>query len=245
MRKTGLPVSVGAQLYIFTKAFDLEDRVALEPVLGGLSEAGYAEIEGFLGGRNDYRELLDAANLRYAGAHCVLAELAERDDLQSAAEYVKRMGGDYLCVSGLIRWHERTASDYEAAIAWLNGAGRVLQALGVALYYHNHDFEFDNLDDANGDHSGMDLLLAKLDFSAVKLCFDTGWAWWAWRAGRNPAAFLHAQKDKIGVVHLRDFLGVESTELGAGKMDIPAILDALPRFPYLRPCHCGARPNRA
>ncbi len=217
--------AIGAQLYIFQKAFDLEDRAALRNVLQGLATAGYAEIEGFLGAKNDYRDLLAEYNLRYAGAHCVLSEL---EDVQSAADYVKRMDGSDICCSGLIQWHERSADDYRAAIELLNAKGRVLRSQGIYLHYHNHDFEFERVD---GDQTGMDLLLAGLDSGAVNLCLDTGWVW---RAGLDPAAFLHSHREKIGVVHLRDFKGDDSVPLGAGDMDIKPILDALPPLPNLR-----------
>ena len=217
--------AIGAQLYIFRNTFDLESKAELETVLRSLASAGYETIEGFLGKAADYRDLLEKYNLRYAGAHCVLPEL---DDAERAADYVARMQGADICSSGLIRWNERTAADYHAAIERLNEKGRYFRSRGIFLHYHNHDFEFEKV---NGETTGMDLLLAGLDFSSVSLCFDTGWAW---RAGLDPADFLKKHREKIGVVHLRDFRGTESVELGAGDISLDAMLAVLPDLPNLR-----------
>lgn len=86
-------------------------------------------------------------------------------------------------------------------------ARRYLREHGVRLYYHNHDFEFDRVD---GVLTGMDLLCVGLDPDAIELCVDAGWVWWA---GVDPAESLRSQRERIGLVHLRDFAGPKSLPL--------------------------------
>ena len=217
--------AIGTQLYIFRNTFDMESKTDLDAVLQSVSAAGYETIEGFLGELTDYSDLLEKYNLRYAGAHCVLFEL---DDQKRAADYVTRMQGADICCSGLVRWNDRTAADYHEAIERLNEKGRYFRSRGIFLHYHNHDFEFEKVD---GETTGMDLLLAGLDFSRIRLCFDAGWAW---RAGLDPADFLKAHQEKIGVVHLRDFRGTESVELGAGEIPLDSLFAVLPDLSNLR-----------
>jgi sugar phosphate isomerase/epimerase len=130
--------------------------------------------------------------------------------------------------SGLVRWEERRAEDYQAAAEALNVAGRRLRQQGLFLHYHNHDFEFQPVAD---DRTGFNLLLDGLDTEAVTLCVDTGWVW---LAGTDPAEFLRQHSERVGMVHLRDWQEGRSVPLGGGEMDLGPIIAELPHLPPLR-----------
>jgi sugar phosphate isomerase/epimerase len=215
-------MQIGAQLWLFHA---LQDEDSMETVLTHLKAADYDCVETMYGKPPQNRSVLDRLDLKCYATHIALCTMPEGAEL---ANFAHRMGAGTLCVSGLLRWQEREADDYRRSAEALNVWGRRLQSEGLALAYHNHDFEFAEVE---GAATGMDLLLSGLDPKAVSLCFDAGWAA---RAGHDPVAFLLKHAAHIGTLHLRDFRGMESVPLGAGDLDLSSLLAALPHLPNLQ-----------
>ena len=215
-------MQIGAQLWLFHSVLD-ED--AMEAVLTQLKGADYACVETMFGQPPQQRAVLDRLGLRGYATHVALSAMPPEAEL---ADFAHRMGAETICVSGLLHWHERTAEDYRRAAEALNVWGKRLQEEGLALHYHNHDFEFDVVE---GAATGMDLLLSHLDPTRVSLCFDAGWAF---KAGHDPLPFAARHTAQIKTVHLRDFRGAESVSLGAGDMDLSRIIPALTALPHLQ-----------
>ena len=213
---------IAVQLYVFGER--LHHPPGLPPILTGLAEAGYEGVEGIAGEPSDPAPL-QAAGLVYVGPHLVLPALADPD---AVAEETRRLGGESVICSGLRQWDVRDAAAYREAVGMLNEAGQRLRGHGVHLHYHNHDFEFDQVD---GTLTGMDVLNDGLDPDAVALCVDTGWVW---RAGLDAAEFLRSHRDRIGLVHLRDFTGAQSVPLGRGEFPLDSVIAVLPELPHLR-----------
>ena len=214
---------VAAQLYIFNNVPNLAD--AMPALLDGLATAGYAAVEGMYGKPPQTKARLEASGLGYLAPHIVTAQLEPPD---AVSDFAIEMGAESVCCSGLREWNRRAAPDYYATIEILNRRGRELRERGIQLLYHNHDFEFLPVD---GERTGMDLLLTELEAANVALCFDAGWAW---RVGHDPALFLRTHRERIGIVHLRDFRGTASVPLGQGEADLNAILQVVPELPNLR-----------
>ena len=213
---------IAAQLYVYGEA--LQQTRELPAIFVGLAAAGYEAVEGF-GGMPEDLSLLTAAGLGYVGPYLVLAGLLDAD---AVAAQTKRLGGEAVICSGLRDWNVRTPAAYREAVTLLNDAGRRLRSVGLRLCYHNHDFEFEKVEEAQ---TGMDILCAGLDPEAVLLCVDTGWVW---RAGQNPVQFLEDHAHQIGLVHLRDFAGTQSVPLGLGEVPLGLIVAMLPQLPDLR-----------
>ena len=215
-------MQIGAQLWLFHALLDEE---SMETVLTHLKAADYACVETMYGKPPQNRSVLDRLDLTCCATHIALCTMPEGAKL---ADFARRIGTETICVSGLLRWQERDADDYRRSAEALNVWGRRLQSEGLALAYHNHDFEFACVEGAG---TGMDLLLSGLDPKVVSLCFDAGWAA---RAGHDPVPFLHEHTTRIRMLHLRDFRGAESVPLGAGDLDLSSVLAALPHLPNLQ-----------
>ena len=213
---------LGVQLYVFGE--QLKQPSALPFILADLAQAGYAGVEGISGEPSELAPL-QVAGLAYIGPHLVLPALETPD---TVGEETRRLGGEAVVCSGLRQWDVRDAAAYREAVTLLNAAGQRLRDHGVRLHYHNHDFEFDRVD---GSLTGMDLLCEGLDPDAVSLCVDTGWVW---RAGVDAAEFLRSHRDRIGLVHLRDFVGTQSVPLGQGDVPLAPLIALLPQLPHLR-----------
>lgn len=218
---------LGGHLIVFGPQYSMETDAAF--ILDSVKEAGYDAVEG--GGTGDaaaYKALLDERGMVCAGLHTSISRSPDVDELIAQ---LKTLDCQHLCNSGIVSWQERTRTDYEKSVEVLNEMGRRLADEGIDFHYHNHDFEFERID---GERTGMDILLDGLDPQAVDLCVDVGWVH---VAGVDPVAFLEAQRERIGYIHLKDYArqpgssdraGLIWRELGNGVMDWQAILPVLP-----------------
>jgi sugar phosphate isomerase/epimerase len=113
----------------------------------------------------------------------------------------------------------KTADDYKKLAATLNEFGATLQASGLTLAYHNHDFEFKPLD--NGQ-LGEDILLENTDPALVKAEVDT---YWVLKAGHDPVAFIQKYAGRVPLIHIKDRDKTDGSFAPVGTGDLP--LDAL------------------
>lgn len=213
---------LGIELWVFgdrrTSAADLP------AILSCLRDAGYGTVEGLVD-LAPAPDLLRGSGLRMLGHHVVPKQL---QDLATLIPQLRACGCEDVISSGLLDWHVRTPAAYREAAASLNMIGRALRDAGLRLHYHNHDFEFLNVE---GAKTGMDLLLEGFDPACVSLCADVGWVWFA---GVDSLAFMREHAARIGVLHLRDFKGKVSETLGRGDIPLEAQLAAARELPNLR-----------
>lgn len=210
---------VGAQLLVFSGKYDINTQT--DVILDSVARAGYAAVEGGAKDAARYRRMLDERGLVYGGSHASLPAL---QNLPPLIEYLRVVGANDMCNSGLLRWGDLTADDYRQAIPLLNEAGRGLRDAGIRFHYHHHDFEFKKVD---GGKSGMDLLMEGLDPDVVDFCMDVAWIQ---KGGEDPAAYLLRHKDRIGYLHFKDFNDAGWIELGQGHVDFAAIMQVLPEL---------------
>ena len=109
----------------------------------------------------------------------------------------------------VIPWYDKRKLEDDAAwadvAAKFNAASALLQANGMQLLYHNHDFEYKKLPDGRYIH---DRIMA--DVQGLDPEFDTCWVHYA---GIDPTTVIKDYKGRVNVVHLKDFA---CTKLGGG-----------------------------
>lgn len=95
-------------------------------------------------------------------------------------------------------------------------AGRMCAAHGMTFGYHNHDFDFASIDGT----TPFDYLLAETNPDNVVFQLD---AYWASKAGLNPAELPRKYPDRIVTCHMKDMAADQSiADVGAGVIDMPA-----------------------
>lgn len=120
--------------------------------------------------------------------------------------------------------------------------GKVANALGMTLLYHNHDFEFEKI---NGKYA-LEVLYDTVPASLLQTELDTCWVR---VGGEEPAAYVRKYTGRAPVVHLKDYAGGKSEHMyeligiaseekksdekpfefrpvGSGVQDMPAIIKA-------------------
>jgi len=202
----------------------------LENILQSMGDIGYDGAE--LGSRfldtdepDYYIEQLKKNNLELPAIH-VGGDFLDRDSVASQLEeigetiaFAKKLGCRYLYLSGAYR-EGKTDEDYLHEAELYSEIGRRCADAGLALCYHNHDWEFKN------NARGINLLLEHVSAEVMKLVPDVGWIA---VTGADPAAFIRAQGERIAALHFKDFAHTGTprafTELGLGLTDFKAVFD--------------------
>ena len=212
---------VGAQLIVFGER-------AGKDLTGCVKACAAAGYDGFEMGtmENDAqfqrtKAACEAGGIAVAGCHTGIDQLADLEKVKTFVKYAKAVGSDYLMSSGNGGW--KTMEEYLAGAKVLNAAGKVCQEAGVALCYHNHHWEFKQIE----GQTPMHVMIAATDPKLVKLCPDV---YWVHVGGEQPAEFTACYRDRVPYFHFKDGLGGdqfrEFRELGQGNVDLPAALKA-------------------
>ncbi len=204
--------------------YTLRDQLTTDrdATLAALATMGLDEVEPFGIEIFDWLPAALAAHGLSAGsAHANL--VADPDAVLGAAQAlgVKTVFQPYWDPQ---KWQDE-AGIRELATA-LNGLVDTFAAAGIAIGYHNHDFEF-TAPDVDGTPA-YDFLVSLLD-PRVALEVDT---YWAAAGGRDVVALLATYGDRITHLHVKDGplqpsrSGAANVVLGTGRMDLPPVLDA-------------------
>lgn len=109
------------------------------------------------------------------------------------------------------------AEGIQALASRLNATGARCHQAGLAFAYHDHDFEFANLD----GRTWYDSPLEATDPELVKVEVDV---YRAAHAGHDPLALLQRLGNRIARIHCKDqATDGAMTEVGQGTLDMPGM----------------------
>ena len=211
---------VGIQLYTL-RSLAARD---LEGTLAAVSAIGYREVE-FAGYFDtpvgDLRALLDRHGLSAPSAHVPVAQLAGNGRAR-VLEDAATLGHRWVTIPWLPEDDRRSLETWRRVAERFNDAGRAAAAVGLRLAYHNHDFEFREV---NG-RVPFEVLLAETDPTVVDFQIDL---YWMVRAGHDPLAWLAAHPDRFPMLHVKDSAGPPGhgmVDVGQGTIDFARVLGA-------------------
>lgn len=212
---------------IAVQMYTLRNVASLEEQLKIVHDAGIGAVET-VGTQNvsagELKRLLDKYSIEAIATHVPLSEL--RSDLDGVVAFNKSIGNTVLVVPYLAEDERPTdAAGWIALGRELGAIADKVQARGMTLAYHNHDFE---IVDFNGK-TGLELMF---EAAGPGLEAEIDLAWVA-RAGYDPAAFLDKFRGRVFAVHAKDNApqGQAAEEhgfaaVGKGVLDWNAILPA-------------------
>ena len=187
-----------AKLPIAVQMYTLRDVPSLEDRLKIVHDAGVTAVETV--GTQDVsaqelKRLLDQYGIEAISTHAPLADL--RKDPDSVVAFNKAIGNHTLVVPYLQEEERpKDAAGWTALGKELGQLAGKVQAEGMTLAYHNHDFEFA---DFNGK-TGLELMF---EAAGPGLKSELDLAWVA-RAGYDPAVFLGKLNGRVFAVHAKD-----------------------------------------
>jgi sugar phosphate isomerase/epimerase len=208
---------LGVQLYT------VRDRMQHDVVgtLHAVADIGYLEVEtaGLFGlSPSEFRAALDGAGLVSPAAHVSMDAL--RGDAAATFAAAETLGQTWLVVPWIDR-AERTSDGYTRFAGDLNRFGSAARERGLRIAYHNHEFEFDALDDGR---TGYAILLAETEPEFVDLELDL---FWAVRGGHDPVDLFAAHRGRFTLWHVKDMADIAGSprmvSVGEGEIDFARI----------------------
>jgi sugar phosphate isomerase/epimerase len=225
---------VGLQLYTIRDAMDADVPGSLKKV----SDLGYkyVELASYSDGKfyghapREFKKMVDDLGMVANSSHTqVEAAGISLDNAKILAEAHAELGVDY-CVQPWVEEVDRNVESYKRMIADWNEVGRIMKDVGIQFGYHNHNFEFDNLD---GVIPYYDLFMKEMDPDLITMEIDL---FWVSKAGQDPVSMFEQYPGRFQLFHMKDmgtkeapFFEVEKediTAVGAGVINFKRILAA-------------------
>lgn len=196
--------------------YSLRNETGIDPVgtVRQVPSLGFdgVELAGDYGlSSGEWRKLLDETGLAIVGAHIGLESM--ESDLAGHVAFQKALGNARLIVPSLPRTLQTTVG-YQGGARRLNDLAAKLKDEGMTLSYHNHDFEFANLE---GGTCGMSILIENTDPALVTFEVDT---YWVERGGEDAAEFIGRHASRIGMIHAKELRKRDLTDVPAGQGDV-------------------------
>ena len=225
-------IRIGAQTNTWGAPIKSYDR--LLEVLDALVKLGYQgfetssmSLDSMAANAKQCRSAFASRHIEYVAPHASIKFLkaaepgAQVEEIRRIAGYSAAMGARHLIASAGFARNEADAIEPQAMAHLLNQVGAACRQEGLPFCYHNHIPEF------KGDPPLMDTLLAATDPKLVWLNYDVGNSY---PVGPKPGDFSAAHFRRIAVYHIKDVKQepggkVVPTDLGAGRIDLRAVVD--------------------
>jgi sugar phosphate isomerase/epimerase len=222
---------VGLELYSVRNAMKKDP----ERTLAAVRAIGYDDVEllwsfdNFGRTPQQVRETLTHEGLKAPSGH--IAPEALLKNWERSLDAAKLVGHQYLIVPSL---PDETRTSLDAWRRWadrFNAAGDLARRAGIWLAFHN---EPDHMKPIRGAVP-YDLFVDRTDPSRVRLQLDFGNME---VGGGKPMEYLQRYRDRYWSFHVKDVVddGSHDTELGAGRVNLRALLAAIPDV-QKKPCY--------
>ena len=180
-------------------------------------------------GRFDWKKLIAESGLKVVAIHEDLGSIL-KDPLEIIEE-ARVYQTDYIIVTGMFRYDYSSQKAVTELANKLNQAGKLLNAGGVQLLYHNHNCEFRKVESGK---TAYQLLLEETDSQYVNFEFDS---YWAIEAGCDAVGLMETLGERMKLYHINDrgnrkkgkmgsIIKSDGMELGYGNINLKALIEA-------------------
>jgi sugar phosphate isomerase/epimerase len=201
---------IGVQLY--TVRSEMEKGV--EQTLERVAEIGYTEVEfaGYFGhSPTEIRDLLARTGLRSPSAH--IAPSFEPEAWAEILDDANEAGHEYVVVAWTPENMRADLDGWRRTAETMSRAGEQARAAGLQYAYHNHDFEFTEME----GRVAFEVFCEESDPDLVQIELDL---FWIIHGGADPIAFINRWPGRIPMVHVKDRTAAgEMVDVGAGVID--------------------------
>jgi sugar phosphate isomerase/epimerase len=215
------------------QAFTVRDQIGkdFEGTLRQIAAMGYQTVEmcspqGYRGGfatlsklkASEIRQTIQAAGLRCVSCHYGFKEL--KASLDERIAYAKELGLSQMILSTFGVKEDATWADWARSADELNKIGEQTGKAGIQLGFHNHNFEFKEIDGV----LIYDRLMSAFDPKLIKMQFQVA----VISLGFEAATFLKKYPGRFLSLHLADWSTSEKkpVAVGAGVVDWPRLFAA-------------------
>jgi sugar phosphate isomerase/epimerase len=223
---------VGLQLYTVRDAMTAD----LKGTLKKLSDLGYKNLElaGYSKGKfygqspAEFKKMINDLGMDAISSHSAVESAGiTSETAKIMADAHAQLGVKY-CIQPWIEPVDRTIEKYKKMIGDWNNVGKIMKGVGIQFGYHNHNFEFANI---NGVVPYFDIFLPEMDKNLITMELDL---FWASKAGQDPVAMFNKYPGRFQLLHFKDMKTKQApffevikddiTCVGCGVIDFKTIL---------------------
>jgi len=223
---------VGLQMYTIRDAMTADTKGSLKKV----SDLGYKNLElaNYSNGKfygfapKELKKIVNDLGMEIISSHsAVESKGITIETAKIMADAHAQLGVKY-CIQPWIEPIDRTIEKYKKMIGDWNKVGKIMKEVGIQFGYHNHNFEFANI---NGVVPYFDVFLPEMDKDVITMELDL---FWATKAGQDPVAMFNKYPGRFQLLHFKDMKTKQApfyevikddiTCVGCGVIDFKTIL---------------------
>ena len=187
--------NIGVQLYTFRDAMMNDARGTLKVI----AELGFKDIES-AGSEKGYYYGLTSVEMKQAcedlGMVLRSGHVSLDDNFERTMDDAAAAGQEYVICSSMPTWGQ-TVNNYRATADAFNAAGEQCNSRGLKFGYHNHQYEFDEVD----GQVLFDILMDNTQPELVYMQLDLGWVI---VGGKDPLDYFERYTGRFPTWHLKD-----------------------------------------
>lgn len=218
---------IGLQLYTLRNEMSKDAKGTLAKVAAQgyktVETYGYADGKWFGLNAAELLATLKTNGLTSPSGHTfpgsIFLQNGWEDKWKTAVDDARTIGQQFIVIPWFEEQYRNKADNYKKVAAGLNKAGEICKKAGIKLAYHNHDFEFANVE----GKTGFDIYLKETD---PKLVFFELDIYWASKAGKDPIALFAKYPGRFAMWHVKDMDKTPKkffTEVGSGVINYKKI----------------------
>jgi sugar phosphate isomerase/epimerase len=171
----------------------------------GYEKSGYGPLVNMKA--SEMRRIIHDAGLGCDSCHFQFREV--RENLDDRIAFAKELGLKQMVVSTFALRPEATMADWVKAAGELNKIGEKIQKAGLQTGFHNHNFEFKEIDGV----LVYDKLMSELDPKLVKMQFQVS----VISLGYEAATYLTKYPGRFISLHLQDWSPSDKKQVAVGQ----------------------------
>ncbi|MGK7396475.1 MAG: sugar phosphate isomerase/epimerase family protein [Candidatus Cyclobacteriaceae bacterium M3_2C_046] len=187
------------------------------------ADYGFSEIEtgGYMGdSASEFLAYCRDIGLKPVAGGISMTE--DQDELMSRIDNLKAINVD----KAVIYWPWKVGrpfglEDCKVSAEMLNTIGETCKNNGMTLYWHNHDGEFNAMEEG----LPFDYLMQHTDPDLVKCELDV---YWAKKGGADPVEVMKKYPGRYGILHIKDMNNLQEMDFacpGEGIIDFAAVFE--------------------
>jgi sugar phosphate isomerase/epimerase len=194
---------IGLQLYTLRSVIFKDVPGTLKKV----SEIGYKylELADYENGKFygyepvEFKKMVNDLDMKILSSHTsVNGRGISEGTAKKMAEDHAKLGVKYCVQPWVVEEDRTTVASWQRMVGEWNKAGKIMKETGIQFGYHNHNFEFANVE---GKIPFYDIIMPELDKDLVTMEIDL---FWTTKAGQDPVKIFNRYPGRFQLFHMKD-----------------------------------------